>query len=253
MPTHRIHKRGVAQTGSVGPRLVSCCCGEVTGLQNRSARLVLLVLCCLAGGLRAQQPPSHSTDAYVQKFESSYREVRSLRADFTQTYTVGAKTRVESGRVSLARGGLMRWDYQRPAPKLFVSDGKHVSLYVPEEHQLTRTPMKSSEDFRVPFELLLTRMNLHRVFSRVEMADTAMEHDPGDHVLRALPKKEFAEDYADVLIALDPQFDIRALVVNYPDHSRMEFRFDHFERNPTLPGSLFQFAPPQGTEIIDQQ
>ena len=102
--------------------------------------------------------PSTATDAYVQQFESSYRDVRSLRADFTQTYTLGGRPpRIEAGRVAFARGGLMRWDYQRPTEKLFVSDGKQVSLYIPEEHQLTRTSMKSSEDFRVPFELLLTQ------------------------------------------------------------------------------------------------
>jgi outer membrane lipoprotein carrier protein len=159
---------------------------------------------------------------------------------------------VEVGRVAFARGGLMRWDYQRPTEKLFLSDGKRVLLYIPEEHQLTRADMKSSEDFRVPFELLLTRLNLRRVFARVEMADGALDHDPADHVLRAFPKKEFAEDYTDVLIELGPQFDMRRLVVNYPDHSRMEFLFDHIERNPTLPHSLFQFTPPAGTETIDQ-
>ena len=154
---------------------------------------------------------------------------------------VGGKTRIESGRVAFARGGLMRWDYRGPTKKLFISDGKQVSLYIPEEHQLTRASAKSSEDFRVPFELLLTRLNLRRVFSRVEMADAALDHDPADHVLRAFPKKEFAEEYTDVLIELGPQFDMRRLVVNYPDHSRMDFRFDHIERNPPLPRSLFQF------------
>jgi outer membrane lipoprotein carrier protein len=212
----------------------------------------LALLCCLGANLRAQTPAPATTDSYVQQFESSYREVRSLRAEFTQTYTLGGRTRIESGSVAFARGGLMRWTYRRPTEKLFLSDGKQVSLYIPEEHQLTRTPMKASEDFRVPFELLLTRLNLRRVFARVEMADAALEHDPADHVLRAFPKKGYAEDYSNVLIELGPQFDIRGLVVNYPDHSRMDFRFDHIERNPPLPRSLFQFTPPAGTEIIDQ-
>ena len=214
--------------------------------------LTLALLCCLASSLRGQTPAATTAEAYVQQFESSYHDVRSLRAEFTQTYTMGGRTRIEAGRVAFARGGLMRWDYQRPTEKLFLSDGKEVSLYIPEEHQLTRTPMKSSEDFRVPFELLLTRLNLRRVFARIEMADLALDHDPADHVLRAFPKKEFAEDYTNVLIELGPQFDMRRLVVNYPDHSRMEFRFDHIERNLPLPRSLFQFTPPAGTEIIDQ-
>lgn len=214
--------------------------------------MALLVLSCLASTLAAQTPLPATAEAYVKQFEASYRDVRSLRADFSQTYTTGGRTRTDSGRVDFARGGLMRWDYTRPTQKLFISDGKNVSLYIPEEHQLTRTPVKSSEDYRVPFELLLNRPNLHRVFARVEWADGALPHDPGDHVLHAFPKKEFAQDYTDVLIALDPQFDIRTLVVNYPDHSRMEFRFDQIERNLPLARSLFHFTPPAGTEIIDQ-
>jgi outer membrane lipoprotein carrier protein len=219
------------------------------------------LLCCLATAVRAQTPatagraqtPAFTTaDALAQQFESSYRDVKSLRAGFTQTYTSGGRTRIEAGRVALARGGLMRWDYQRPGEKLFISDGKQVSLYVSEEHQLTRSPVKSSEDFRVPFEVLLNRVNLRRVFAQVELADAALDHDPAGHVLRAFPKKQFAEDYSNVLIELSPQLDVQRLVVNYPDHSRMEFRFDHIERNPLLPRTLFQFIPPAGTEIIDQ-
>ena len=48
----------------------------------------------------------------------------------------------------------MRWDYEHPSEKLFVSDGKQVSLYIPDEHQLTHSALKASDDYRVPFELL---------------------------------------------------------------------------------------------------
>jgi outer membrane lipoprotein carrier protein len=222
--------------------------------RNNKKVLLVLLVCCLAASLWSQTPPATSADAYIQQFESSYRDVRSLRADFSQTFSAGGRTRpTEEGRVAFARGGMMRWDYRRPSEKLFVSDGKEVSFYVPADHQLTRTPMKESEDFRVPFELLLARLNLRRVFAKVELADTALDHDPADHLLRAFPKKEFAADYTDVLIELGPQFDIRRLIVDYPDHSRMDFRFSHIERNSVLPRSLFQFTPPAGTEIIDQR
>ena len=217
-------------------------------------RLVALVLACSCVLVaQAQKPvvPPTTVDGYVREFESSYHEVRSLRAEFTETYTLGGRTRIESGVVYFARGGLMRWDYQRPSEKLFLSDGKHLLLYIPAEKQLTRSPVKSSDDIRVPFRLLLTRLDLRRVFARFEFADQ-VSHDPGNRVLRAYPKQEYAEDYQDVLMELGAQFDVRGLVVDLPDHSRMEFRFDHIDRNPSLPRSLFQFSPPPGTEIIDQ-
>lgn len=217
-------------------------------------RLILLVLACSCGlAAQAQKPavPPTTVDGYVRKFESSYSEVRSLRADFTETYILGERTRVESGVVYFARGGLMRWDYQRPSEKLFLCDGKHLLLYIPAEKQLTRSPVKSSDDIRVPFRLLLTRLDLRRVFARFEFADE-VGHDPGNRVLRAYPKKEYADDYQDVLMELSAQFDVRRLVVDLPDHSRLEFHFDRIARNPPLPPSLFHFSPPPGTEVIDQ-
>jgi len=195
---------------------------------------------------------TESLEEYVRQFESSYHAVRTIRADFTQTYVSGGRTRIESGVVYFARGGLMRWDYQRPQAKLFLSDGKALSLYVPEEKQLTRSPLKASDDIRVPFRLLLSRLELRRVFSRIEFAPDALEHQPADRVLRAYPKKALQEDYQQVLMVISPQFDIRRLLVILPDQSTMEFDFDHIERDVPLSPSLFRFTPPPGTEVIDQ-
>jgi outer membrane lipoprotein carrier protein len=193
-----------------------------------------------------------SLEEYVRQFESSYHAVRTIRADFTQTYVSGGRTRIESGVVYFARGGLMRWDYQRPQAKLFLSDGKALSLYVPEEKQLTRSPLKASDDIRVPFRLLLSRLELRRVFSRLEFAPNALEHQPAECVLRGYPKKAFQEDYQQVLMVISPQFDIRRLLVILPDQSTMEFDFDHIERDVPLSPSLFRFTAPPGTEVIDQ-
>jgi outer membrane lipoprotein carrier protein len=191
-------------------------------------------------------------EEYVRQFESSYHAVRTIRADFTQTYVSGARTRIESGVVYFARGGLMRWDYQRPQAKLFLSDGKTLMLYIPAEKQLSRSPLTASDDIRVPFRLLLSRLELRRAFSRLEFAPDALAHQPGDRVLRAYPKKAFQGDYQQVLMVVSPQFDIRRLRVIFPDQSTMEFSFDHIGRNAPVSRSLFRFTPPPGTEVIDQ-
>jgi len=190
---------------------------------------------------------------FVHQFESSYHGVRTIRAAFTQTYVTEGKTQVESGVVYFARGGLMRWDYQRPQTKLFISDGKMLLLYVPEEKQFTRTPLKASDDIRVPFRLLLSRLNLQRVFARLEFAPDALPQQPADRVLRCYPKQPFQEDYQQVLMLISPQFDIRRLLISFPDQSSMQFDFEHIERDVPLSRSLFHFIPPPGTEVIEQQ
>jgi len=209
------------------------------------ATCVVLALTLIGAG-------TPSLDDFVRHFESSYHSVKTIRADFTQTYVTEGRTQTESGVVYFARGGLMRWDYQRPQPKLFFSDGKTLQLYVPEEKQLTRTPLKASDDIRVPFRLLLSRLDLGRVFSRIEFAPDDFQHPPADRVLRGYPKKAFQEDYRQVLMEVSPEFDIRRVLVTLPDQSTMEFDFDHIERNVPISRSLFLFTPPLGTAIFDQ-
>ncbi|MFB3923126.1 MAG: outer membrane lipoprotein carrier protein LolA [Terriglobia bacterium] len=203
---------------------------------------------------RSQSSDSRaSLEQYVQRLESSYRNVRTLRAEFTQTHVWGARRRVESGTVYFARGGLMRWDYREPSPKLFLATGKQLILYVPSENQVTRSPVKSSDDVRVPFRLLLSRLNLRKVFQKIEFADDAAKLNKESRLLRAIPKGGADGAYSEVLMEVAPSFDIQRLVVVYADRSRMEFVFERIERNVTLSPSLFRFAPPPGAEIIEQR
>lgn len=203
-------------------------------------------------GLRPAWGVSTPLEQYVRSLESSYRGVRSLRARFTQTYVWGGRKRVESGTVHFARGGRMRWDYQNPIEKLFLSDGKKVLFYVPEQRQLTRSSVRSSEDYRVPFRLLLSRLNLRKIFSKIEFADEALNPQPGNRVLRAFPKRAQEEAYEKVLIEVTPAFDIHRLRIFYPDRSFMDFVFEHIERNAPFSPALFRFTPPPGTEVIEQ-
>ena len=193
-----------------------------------------------------------SLNRTVDGIDARYRGLRTLRAEFTQTYTWGGTPRVESGSASFARGGLMRWTYTDPKDKLVVSDGKTLWLYIPDDKQVTRSTVKSNEDPRVPFPFVLERFDLHKLFSKIQFDDQALKADPGDRVLRGSPRRGLREEYSEVLMEVTPQFDIRRLVVFYPDHSVMEFKFDHLERNVALSPSLFQFTPPQGSEVIDE-
>ena len=197
-------------------------------------------------------PASTPLEDVVRRLESSYRGVKTLRANFTQTYTWGEQKRSESGTVSFARGGLMRWDYEQPASKLFYSDGRNLYLYVPEEKRLTRSPLKSSADSRAPFALILSRLDLRKFFSKIEFADQELKPAPGGVALRGFPKKGHEADYQEVLMELNPAFDIRRLVVAYPDRSVMEFTFERIERDVAFRPDLFRFTPPPGTNIDEQ-
>ncbi|HUZ47397.1 MAG TPA: outer membrane lipoprotein carrier protein LolA [Terriglobia bacterium] len=212
------------------------------------AGIGLLILPSFLPG--SSSPERLPLDQFIKEVQKSYHGVHALRAGFKQTYTAGGRTRVESGTVVFARGGRMRWDYREPSKKIFLSDGKEVLLYLPDENQLDRSSLKASEDFRVPFRLLLSRVNLRKVFSKFEDAGEALQHDPGDRVIRAYPKHGEKAGYQRVVIEFDPQLDIRRLELVYIDNSVMKFSFDPIDRNPRFSASLFHFTPPPGTQII---
>ena len=213
-----------------------------------AAGILALAFSSLLPASAAQLP----LDQFIQKVQKSYHDVHALRAGFTQTREAQGETRIESGTVVFARGGRMRWDYSTPIQKLFLSDGKEVLLYLPAEKQLNRSSVKASEDFRVPFRLLLSRLDLSKVFSKFEDAGDAPQNASDDRVIRAFPKDGEKEGYKSVLIEFNPQMDIRRLAITYTDNSVMKFEFKGIQRNPELPASLFHFTPPPGTEIIAQ-
>ncbi|MDE3178445.1 MAG: outer membrane lipoprotein carrier protein LolA [Acidobacteriota bacterium] len=212
--------------------------------------IVLALFAVFPGTLSAG--PSLSISQVVLGFEARYRNVRTLEANFTQTSYAWGRARVESGVVSFARGGKMRWVYEKPEEKIFVSNGKQLLFYVPAEKQLTISSARDAKDAQVPLEILLGQLQLSKVFSRVEFANQALETPRGDRVIRGYPRLLYRRDYRSVLIDLTPEFDIRRLVIFYPDNSTMQFAFSNIERNKPLPDSLFSFSPPPGANIIHQ-
>jgi outer membrane lipoprotein carrier protein len=229
---------------------------------NRRRGFRLLVCVCSVWIGAGLAPLAHSAasssmqlplDEFISKVQSSYHDVKAIRADFTQTYDAGGGTREESGTVVFARGGRMRWDYREPEKKVFLSNNKEVLLYLPEQQQLNRSSVKQSEDYRVPFRLLLSRFDLRKVFDKFEDADNQFKHRPEDRVIIAYPKHAEKLGYKHVVMEFDPQMNIRRLVIAYSNNTVMEFRFSNIDRNPALASALFNLVPPPGTRIINQQ
>ena len=147
-----------------------------------------------------------------------------MKANFVQIYRTDerAPSREEAGILYLKKPGKMRWEYTRPEVKLFLSDGKRIFFYVPQDNQVIRIPVKRSADLRTPLGLLLGRMNLKRAF-RVELASDAAPLDPGNPVLRLRPKKN-RERFRELLLEVDGRKRIRRIKILETDGTITEFR-----------------------------
>ncbi len=192
-----------------------------------------------------------SVPKLAEEVDAHYNRLRTLQANFTEIYRGAGISREESGTLWLKRPGRMRWNYQKPREKLFVSDGKTAWFYVPGEQQARRTPMKKLEDLRSPLAYLLGKTKLRKEFEALSLAPDAPPWHPGDTVLRGVPK--FMEGVNQVLIEIAPEGKIVRLVVDGADGSTTEYRFEDQQENLEIADRQFQFTPPPGVQVIEQE
>jgi outer membrane lipoprotein carrier protein len=144
----------------------------------------------------------------------------------------------------------MRWEYHSPAEKLFVSNGKDVYFYLPEERQVQKTTVKESRDQRLPFLFLLGKGNLKRDFSRVEWAGNEKTFFAGNRVLFAYPKRNI-DEFSKVLMEYDPRkLQLQRVIIYDIDGASSEFVFTNIRENLGLNSRLFEFKIPPNVEVI---
>jgi outer membrane lipoprotein carrier protein len=87
--------------------------------------------------LAAAPAAAPEATALAQRVQGFYERTRDLEARFTQTYTYVSlgRSQVSKGRLRVKKPGMMRWDYESPAPKTVAVKGKRLVQYEPEENQ----------------------------------------------------------------------------------------------------------------------
>ena len=203
----------------------------------------------------------------VRLLESKYRDVRTLKAHFLQTYRDGRSgIQVESGTVYFSRPGRMRWEYESPESKLFIADGKTVWFFVPADRTVTRSAMKESDDWRTPLALLTGKAKLSELCEKISVSSSPPGRS-GVSVLECVPKgatrgKSSSDtdpgdplspgSYERVLLEIDSTSgelaDVRILQQGGVE---LEFRFGQWQQGLPLESSMFRLQIPPGVAVVD--
>jgi outer membrane lipoprotein carrier protein len=187
--------------------------------------------------------------AIAAKVDQRYDHIRTLEAHFTETYSGAGMTRTESGTLQLRKPGEMRWDYDQPHAKLFITDGQVAWFYVPGERQARRAPVKQLDDLRSPLRYLLGKTKLDKELEGLSLASDQKPIQTGDVVLRGIPKG-MQDRVAQTLLEVSPDGLIVRIVVEELDGSVTDFRFLQQKENVQIAEQQFRFVPPPGVEIV---
>jgi len=216
-----------------------------TGFGFRALAGLFLILLTLSAYLAAQT----DVHALAAKVDRHYDHIHTLEAQFTETYKGAGVSRTESGTLLLRKPGRMRWDYQQPHPKLFVSDGNTAWFYVPGEQQARRTPVKELDDLRSPLRYLLGKTKLEKEMEGLSVAAGIPPVTEGDVVLRGVPRG-MRERVAEALLEITSEGLITRIVVEELDGVVTEFRFLQQKENVEISDQKFHFQPPAGVEVV---
>jgi outer membrane lipoprotein carrier protein len=227
-------------------------------------KLGLLIISAVAFSFPAPQDPSPTAATWAHRFELAYRSSKTLQANFLETYFDSGKiVRSEAGVAYFSKPGKMRWEYVSPEPNLYLVDGKWSWFYVPADHTVTRTRAKQSSDSRTPLALLAGEMKVSRICKAVTLDRSSSTLDAQGVVLRCdlrgsddsvPPTPGSAPDahgsYALFEVNRESGELVRIVVVD-PGGVQVEFRFSHWQFDPSLPASKFRFEPSKGVAIVD--
>lgn len=189
-------------------------------------------------------PEEGSAADVARRIEERAVRAADLEARFVQSYRSDALGRevVERGTLRLKRPGRMRWDYDAPDKKTFVSDGKTFYFYVPADKQVIVRDQGGSQG-------LVSRLLSER--GRIlEPFDAGLESSANGLMrVRLTPKKPDPElDRA--YLQVDGEYRIRGIEIIDAQGNRSRFDFDGIKENVGLADKLFRFEVPRGVEVI---
>ena len=185
-------------------------------------------------------------DALLKSVEGRYNKAKTLQVSFKEDYTPpGRAKRTESGLLMLRKPRLMRWDYSQPKGKQFVSDGKFLWLYTPDENRAEKMKFQESDDMRAPLAFLLGKLNFDKEFRNLQSRP-----ETGGTRILAEPKTDNLP-YSAVEFVVAPDSHIREVKVTGFDKSILVFTFDQERVDPPLDNKLFVFQLPKGAELVE--
>lgn len=189
----------------------------------------------------------------LQSLEAFVREVKSGRADFTQTVTAPSRegqpgrVKTSSGTFEFQRPGKFRFDYRKPFAQTIVADGQTLWLHDAELNQVTQRSQAQALG-STPAALIAAAPDL-----RALQADFKLESSPARDGLQWVRATPLARDGQLQSIEVGFQSNtLAALEILDSFGQRSVLKFGKVETNPSLGASAFAFKAPAGADVLKQ-
>ncbi len=196
----------------------------------------------LAVASAASAAPAPDPTALARKVQGYYERTKDLQARFTQTYTYSGfgRRQASSGVLRVKKPGMMRWDYEKPAPKVVAVKGSRLVQHEPDENQAFVDERFDASAMSAAVTFLLGKGDLVREF------DLAVD---GSGALLLTPKQADPRVQS-IALTVGRDGEVTATRVVDGAGNVNELRFSDVKRNQGMKDAVFEVTLPKGVHLL---
>jgi outer membrane lipoprotein carrier protein len=191
----------------------------------------------------------------IKKLQGRYEQTKDLQADFKQVTRIEgfATPLTSSGRVSIKKPGLLRWDYLDPNVEEIYVNRDEVMMYVPEHKQVLVGKLTQMAASQAPLQLLQGVAKIDEEFD-VEPTKDSERGEGGIPLVTLLPKASESESgrgLVRIVLEVQPKtYFIKTVSIHEISGNISTFQFSNLKPNAGLKADLFKFEVPPGVEVV---
>jgi outer membrane lipoprotein-sorting protein len=203
--------------------------------------LLFVTLICIANSAPVSEPD-------LKNLLAGIRQNRSTQADFQEQRMIRLmkKPILSSGKVWFQPPNKFRREVKGSSPSLTVSDGRQLWIYYPNFKSAERYPLGKGSLLDSTVAAINSSLNLENVEDTFQISAT--KHDNG-YELTLLPRTASMKRVFQKLdLRINDQLQVERTDMLLPNGDRIVTTYSNQTRGP-VPGSMFEFIPPAGTEV----
>src|SRR5215472_7200056 len=188
------------------------------------------------------------SEADLKTLLASIRQNRTTRADFQEERVLRLmkKPVVSSGAVWFQPPNKFRREVKGNSPSITVSDGRDLWIYYPNFKSAERYPLGKGSPLDATVTAINSALNLENIESSFNV--TATKSESGGE-LQLLPRTAAMKRVFQKLdLRINSEFRVERTDMLLLNGDRIVTTYSNQTRAP-VPGSMFEFTPPPGTEV----
>jgi outer membrane lipoprotein carrier protein len=191
----------------------------------------------------------------VKKLQARYEQTKDLQADFQQTTRIEgfATPLMSSGRMSIKKPGLLRWDYREPTVEEIYVTRNEVMMYVPEHKQVLVGKLTQMAASQAPLQLLQGVAKIEEEFE-IESTRGGERGEGGLPLITLTPKStepDASRSVSKLVVEVQSKtYFIKAVAIHEVSGNISTFLFSSLKPNTGLKSDLFEFKVPAGVEVV---